>query len=606
MSTLFLFSYKMSKQFGDFNFDCVQENTPLGELLSNSLFTHSFSQVYKSNFMLAEFVTQDNAFQKFLRVYLDVKLSKSKKSLIVQSMVASKTISFHHDGNFIAKMKATGFTKNDDLAREFLENATNLINNKDLMAAMTLINLALLFTENGKQTMEVYKERARIFTMMKLYSFAFQDLYCAIKFAEGVRSFSLGNLVYQIVDVALNAQSFLSAKNCMESYRHHLDENQIQELSARLQSPPNGWIELAEQVVLDQPAEWIDEMKDSMNFQENEDRSDLCSGLAHVSDHYKYKVSFEVTKKLDCGNVLVVDSPYACVLKAEFAQHFCHTCMRELSHFSPRHTCGNCTNVWFCSIACHETACLSFHRFECRQMHLLCEDSQIWLVFRIIVVTKLKQIYKTFVLLFPNLMSEFFDDFKDQDLADWASNAETVADSDFCNIFKLNGHENEYEFEEALCIAFSASFILKILTKIGYAKSKLKSDDSLVVKKWRQFMLTVIIKLLQVVALKKTNVYHFHEKLAVKDVTEMHIPSNFAGFNVQNMNIAVALYPRAIAHFNHSCEANVELIFGLGGACLVRNIKPLSPGDHILISYAQDVKFYRSTYNIRQELLKKR
>ncbi|KAL4132470.1 hypothetical protein QTP88_009613 [Uroleucon formosanum] len=74
---------------------------------------------------------------------------------------------------------------------------------------------------------------------------------------------------------------------------------------------------------------------------------------------------FVASTKIEYGELLIFENPFASVLLPEYYNSFCYHCYVPLKYYSI--PCNNCCTILFCGDKCLQEARNSYHRWECKQ-----------------------------------------------------------------------------------------------------------------------------------------------------------------------------------------------------------------------------------------------
>ncbi|XP_015377732.1 PREDICTED: SET and MYND domain-containing protein 4-like, partial [Diuraphis noxia] len=74
---------------------------------------------------------------------------------------------------------------------------------------------------------------------------------------------------------------------------------------------------------------------------------------------------FIASTKIEYGELLIFENPFAFVLLPEYYNSFCYNCCIPLKYYSI--PCDNCCTILFCGDKCLQEAKNSYHRWECKQ-----------------------------------------------------------------------------------------------------------------------------------------------------------------------------------------------------------------------------------------------
>jgi tetratricopeptide (TPR) repeat protein len=248
-------------------------------------------------------------------------------------------------------------------------------------------------------------------------------------------------------------------------------------------------------------------------------------------------------KPIQTGDTLLVEEPFASVLYPDKLGTNCSACFAKLVSVVP---CPDCAGVGFCSTACRDLACASFHRVECRYQDLIqglgCSALAV-LALRIVTLHPL----------------EYFKRIRHH------LNADTTAVSShkvpYLALFNMVGLNEQRWTEDVFNRSLMAVGLLKILKAAGYFPQKSETDtftdDEI-------FIGSLILHHLNVLQFNAHEIYEFWRG----DRTRMKL--------FKNNLIGLGVYPRA-SYFNHSCHPGTARI-NIGNRLVIKALHPIPKG----------------------------
>lgn len=160
-----------------------------------------------------------------------------------------------------------------------------------------------------------------------------------------------------------------------------------------------------------------------------------ASCLVNLASNEKRGNFIVADNNVKTGDVLLVEKP---VVSSLLHTHFGTHCLHCMSRLVAPYACPDCAGVAFCSLGCRDTACATYHRFECKFLDLLIGSGMS-------------------VLCFLALRM----------VAQCASPAEAVQKGRRI-VADLCGHSKRRPAEDYLRRSVMAAFLLSILQKSGY------------------------------------------------------------------------------------------------------------------------------------------
>jgi SET and MYND domain-containing protein 4 len=249
-------------------------------------------------------------------------------------------------------------------------------------------------------------------------------------------------------------------------------------------------------------------------------------------------------KPIQTGDTILVEEPFASILYPDKLGTNCSTCFAKLRAVVP---CPDCAGVGFCSTACRDQACSSFHRMECRYQDLVqglgC-SALATLALRIVTAHPL----------------EYFTRQRHH------LNADTLAVSShkqpYLALFNMVSLNEQRWPEDVFNRCLMAVALLKILKAAGYFPQKSEPDtftnDEI-------FIGSLLLHHLNVLQFNAHEIYEFCRG----------DPGRIKPF--KNNLIGLGVYPRA-SYFNHSCHPGTARI-NIGNKLVIKALHPMEKGE---------------------------
>ncbi|PSN41945.1 hypothetical protein C0J52_06418 [Blattella germanica] len=294
------------------------------------------------------------------------------------------------------------------------------------------------------------------------------------------------------------------------------------------------------------------------------------------------------TDHINTGDTVVVEKPYAaCLLPDMFGTH-CHHCFKRL--LAPI-TCSDCSGVAFCSVACRDTACRTYHQYECHHMDLLVGSGMsilCHLALRMITQNSLqhfkdiKDSLQESFMEFSSKPGYYFINFIIRMILSIYSTGS------YASIYNLVTHADRRPAEDFLHRTLMALFLLRCLQDTDFFPDNSKSSDSL-----NQDEIYIGSLLLRHLQLLQFNAHEIFE-------TCMEAPNKFRGS--KTLYVGVGIYP-TVAMFNHDCQPALARYF-VGKNIVLRALRPLEPGESVAENYGPI--FTKRPISFRQRTLTSR
>ena len=288
--------------------------------------------------------------------------------------------------------------------------------------------------------------------------------------------------------------------------------------------------------------------------------------VRHNQEYGRYGVA---AKDVRIGDVILVESPYVCVLNQDMFDIRCYHCFRSLTVFIP---CSSCIRVKYCSEECRRNSWSSHHSIECHCIEALLSSgtgSLSQLAVRIAITTGLQRMLK--VKRNPKT---------DADEAQHSLfiNADGVYLGGFASLYCLLSHSDKRSTADLIQYSILAVWITKILAKIGFF-----SDPGVAENNAYTIIGGMILRFLQIISCNGV------------EITEMRIGDNLQ--KCDPYGIGLGLYS-TVSLINHSCDPVIDLIF-YHDKCVVRAIQNIQAGQDLVIDYGY---LYYTTHKQQRHL----
>eukprot|EP00092_Neocalanus_flemingeri_P005382 GFUD01005799.1.p1 GENE.GFUD01005799.1~~GFUD01005799.1.p1 ORF type:complete len:667 (-),score=156.69 GFUD01005799.1:117-2117(-) len=286
-------------------------------------------------------------------------------------------------------------------------------------------------------------------------------------------------------------------------------------------------------------------------------------------------------KPIQAGDTLAVEEPFAAVLYPDKLGSNCDNCFAKLRAAVP---CPNCAGVGYCSEACRDEACNSFHRYECQFQDLILglgSSGLVRLAYRIVASQSLK--------FFNNIKHNLNVDEKRSEIESLALHYSIPGVSkatylSYLNLFNLVGLDSLRWTEDLFNRAMMSVCLLKILKSTQYFPDKSDQDSF---TSDEVFIGSLMMRHMNVLQFNAHEIYEFFRG----DRDRMK--------PFKNNMIGVGVYPQA-SYFNHSCHPGTTR-YNIGKKLVLKSLTPILPGQEVCENYGQ--VFYFKTKTERQKEL---
>lgn len=170
---------------------------------------------------------------------------------------------------------------------------------------------------------------------------------------------------------------------------------------------------------------------------------------------------FVVAKEdIKLGENLVREEPHASCLLKEYSQTHCQMCCKRTS---VPVACNSCADVIFCSEKCRDSACNTFHKFECGVLgHLWNSGTSITCRMALRMISQKTVDY--FVGIKDDLKKQLEVNLADKDY----KFIDSLPNDDYRKVYGMVTHSDETQFEINFHRYLMANFLVHLLNLGGY------------------------------------------------------------------------------------------------------------------------------------------
>ncbi|RNA12725.1 SET and MYND domain-containing 4-like [Brachionus plicatilis] len=279
-------------------------------------------------------------------------------------------------------------------------------------------------------------------------------------------------------------------------------------------------------------------------------------------------------KDIQVGELLVNEPPFASVLMAHKIGHNCFECILKLNPLKMNVTyCRQCCLVAYCSEKCAAASWTHTHKYECKYLNFLINQSGLshmeWLALRVVLKAG-----KSYLLSLKPLLEEYEQQFesslRDGSCMAFAEGEDKVYSShSYLPIFNLVTNSQVRKLNDLFRRSFVAFFLVKLLEKSDF----FEADSAEGFKENQWFIGGLILRHLQSISCNAHEVAELHLSNAKKNA--------MAESSAQGIGAGIFAI---LSLFNHSCDPHVTRNFR-GSRCQVRAVQNVKKGEEIYDNY---------------------
>jgi len=274
-------------------------------------------------------------------------------------------------------------------------------------------------------------------------------------------------------------------------------------------------------------------------------------------------------RTIEVGEMLVKETPYACVLLNSFTRTNCYECMLRLSSATMNISyCEHCSLVGFCSPECKKNAWAKHHAYECTYLNLISDKAAISHMEHLSLRIVLKAGFERLKELKSSLV-EFEKSCGGKNEAVVIEKDAPYESASYLNIFRLMTHWSRREPADLLRRALVSALLLRTLVKSDFFGAN-RSEVDLMSDEEVAFIGGLMLRHNQSISCNAHEIseLEFNRKSLTDSVTR---------------GIGAGIYA-VLSLFNHSCEPHVTRNFD-GPVCTVRAIRTIERGEEIFDNY---------------------
>uniref|UniRef100_A0A336KY89 Protein-lysine N-methyltransferase SMYD4 n=1 Tax=Culicoides sonorensis TaxID=179676 RepID=A0A336KY89_CULSO len=259
-------------------------------------------------------------------------------------------------------------------------------------------------------------------------------------------------------------------------------------------------------------------------------------------------------QKIEAGDLLLQESPYASVLAEAFCLSHCQNCFKRTT---VPIACDNCRDVIFCSQNCKGEG-MNFHQFECGLLKSIwkCKSNLATHLSIRLITSKDPE-----SLITNRNIKHLNGNENGESIKSGNSNSNGHVDDNFSKLYSLLTHEKEFSKEKIFEFMLMAKFQLECLKVGGYLENKYLAYENYFASLLYQNILILHFNAHEIFELQKDN---------------QQDPG-------KTVCIGAAIYP-FLAQFNHSCDPTTVRYFD-GNRVIIRATRNIYPNEQISENY---------------------
>jgi SET and MYND domain-containing protein 4 len=441
-----------------------------------------------------------------------------------------------------------------------------------------------------------YANRSAVFFHINEFSLCINDINSSLN--SGYPAKLKNKLIERKLNCLIRQCDFNAAERLLEEETHLFDAEGSKMLKTRVDKERERYLNSKQPLEsTDTKYEPINDSNDlnsyePMKFELGKRQSaNVSSASESISIDYTIESGMHIrsTKKIDVGELLVDELPYASVLiaTADNVSAYCFECMRELCSYRMNVTyCLTCSFVSYCSLECRQASWRKAHAYECRHTKTLACESGLthmeWLAMRVVLNAKLD-----YLLSLEEELREHEARYEILRREDEACVRRRLAD---CACYKSNAYMNVFYLMTNSCLrksadlfrrSFVALFMAKFLVRSGYFKELNTSSSNKSEQEQKQaqeraalFVGGLILRHMQSIACNAHEIGHLRLESAAKN----------AMANASAKGIGAGIYA-LLSIFNHSCNPHVTRTFFDGTRCQIRAMTIIGNGEQVYDNY---------------------
>lgn len=485
--------------------------------------------------------------------------------------------------------KNTSFNLKDSAkASQFRLEGNEQFKIKRFYDALLKYNSSLQYSSSDQNENNIalaYANRSAVFFHLNEFQLCLNDIESAL--SAGYPGKSIPKLLERKINCYLKLEQFDSGLKFIKSHKSQFNSDVYENFEKKFKS---GTHDKKLVLINDQ---YYFENYGNINLTIDSPNSKVPCASKSIDIDYSIDRGYfiKAAKDIKVGELIVNETPFATVLIGNRIGQNCFECMCKLNALKMNLTyCSQCSLVVYCSKECANTSWTHSHRYECKYLNFLIDQSGLthmeWLALRIVLKAG-----KNYLLSIKPMLEDYEKQFesgvRDDSCMAFAEGESKVYHSDsYLPIFNLITNSRVRKLNDLFRRAFVSFFLVKLLEKNSF----FEGDSAEGFKENQWFIGGLILRHLQSISCNAHEISELQHSNAKKNA--------MAESSAQGIGAGIFAI---LSLFNHSCDPHVTRNFR-ASKCQVRALQTIKKGEEIFDNYG--VLYAVNELKERQEKLR--
>lgn len=461
--------------------------------------------------------------------------------------------------------------KNAAKASDFRQQGNELFKIKRYYDALLKYNLSLQFSSSDQIENNLalaYANRSAVFFHLNEFELSLNDIESALN--VGYPEKNRHKLIERKLNCYLNLELYCSGIDLIKTLKSNMNIEVYQSFEKKFNSGHGDKAQFGSE------QQFYFEKYGSINFSIDNPNPKMTHASKSIDIDYSIDRGYflKAARDIKVGELLVNEPPFASILIGSKIGQNCYECILKLNPLKMNLTyCPQCSLVVYCSQRCATTSWTHTHKYECKYLNFLINQSGLtqmeWLSLRIVLKAGKNYLLSVKPLL-ENYEKMFENSIRDGSCMSFFESEDKVYNSEsYLTIFNLITNSRVRKLNDLFRRSFVAYFLVKLLEKNDF----FLSDSAEGFKENQWFIGGLILRHQQSISCNAHEVSELHHSNAKKNA--------MAESSAQGIGAGIFAI---LSLFNHSCDPHVTRNFR-GSRCQIRALQNIKKGEEIYDNY---------------------
>ena len=461
--------------------------------------------------------------------------------------------------------------KNATKASDFRQQGNELFKIKEYYDALLKYNLSLQYssTDQAENNLALaFANRSAVFFHLNEFELCLNDIESAL--SVGYPEKNRCKLIERKLNCFLKLELFCSGIDLIKTLKSNLSIEVYQSFEKKFKSG-NGD---KKQIQPEQQFYFKNYGSIDLSISNPNPKVTFASKSIDIDYSMDRGYFLKAAKDIKVGELLVNEPPFASVLIGNRIGQNCFECLLKLNPLKMNLAyCNQCSLVVYCSQNCATTSWTHIHKYECKYLNFLINQSGLtqmeWLALRIVLKAGKNYLLSVKPLL-EHYEKMFESSIRDGSCMRFLETEDKVYNSNsYLSIFNLITNSRVRKLNDLFRRSFVAYFLVKLLEKNDF----FQTDSAEGFKENQWFIGGLILRHLQSISCNAHEVSELQHSKAKRNA--------MAESSAQGIGAGIFAI---LSLFNHSCDPHVTRNFR-GSRCQVRALQNIKKGEEIYDNY---------------------